>query len=86
VTAVAEKRPAASPITSIRQAPDLVRTSFNALGTFGALLVTRPAAVPLARRILAAELRAIDFACSRFRPDSELTLLNQASGRRGRDR
>jgi FAD:protein FMN transferase len=82
VTAVVEKGRATSAITSIRSAPDLVRTSFSALGTFGALLVTRPAAVPLARSMLGAELRAIDLACSRFRPDSELTLLNRASGRR----
>jgi len=31
---------------------------------------------------LSAELRAIDLACSRFRPDSELTMLNKAAGRR----
>jgi len=35
-----------------------------------------------ARDLLGRELRAIDLACSRFRPDSELTLLNQAGGRR----
>ncbi len=82
MAAVVEKGRATSAITSIRHSPDLVRTTFNALGTFGALLVTKPTAVKMARSILAAELRAIDLACSRFRPDSELTLLNQASGRR----
>jgi len=44
--------------------------------------VTRQAALEPAHRILAAELVAIDLACSRFRPDSELTILNRASGRR----
>ncbi len=64
--------------------PDLIRTSFSAFGTFGTLLVTKQSAVTPARRILDSELRAIDLGCSRFRPDSELTLLNQASGRRQR--
>ena len=69
-------------ITGIRAVPDLVCTSFRAFGTFGALLVTRQAAVQPARDILGRELRAIDLACSRFRPDSELALINQDSGRR----
>jgi thiamine biosynthesis lipoprotein len=81
VTAVAT-RPARSAIASIRSAPDLVRTSFAAFGTFGTLLVTTQPAVMPARDLLGRELRAIDLACSRFRPDSELTLLNQAGGRR----
>ena len=68
-------------ITSIRSAPDLIRTSFTAFGTFGVLLVTKQsAAVCAARNILAAELRAIDRACSRFRADSELTAVNRADG------
>ncbi len=77
-------RPATKPISSIRAAPDLIRTSFTALGTFGVLLVTRQSAAHQARATLAAELRAIDVACSRFRPDSELTRLNQAGGHRQR--
>jgi thiamine biosynthesis lipoprotein len=82
MTALAETRQAQAPITSIRAEPDLIRTSFTAFATFGNLLVTRRSAVHCAREILAAELRAIDAACSRFRPDSELMLLNQAGGRR----
>jgi FAD:protein FMN transferase len=58
-----------------------VTTSFSVFGTYGTLLVTSQLAVPMARRILGSELRAIDLACSRFRSDSELTLLNQAGGR-----
>jgi thiamine biosynthesis lipoprotein len=46
------------------------------------VLVTRPAALDAARDILAAELAAIDQACSRFRQDSELSALNRACGRR----
>jgi FAD:protein FMN transferase len=82
MAAVAATRPGRTPITSIRTAPDLVRTSFTAFGTFGMLLVTSPQAVQRARSMLSRELRAIDLACSRFRPDSELILLNQAAGRR----
>jgi thiamine biosynthesis lipoprotein len=69
-------------ITAIRSAPDLVRTSFTAFGTFGVLQVTRREALLAARRMLAAELQAIDAACSRFRPDSELTSVNAGSGRK----
>jgi FAD:protein FMN transferase len=67
-------------ITAIRSHPDLIRTSFRVFGTFGVLLITRQAALTKARHILAAELAAIDLACSRFRPDSELTCINAASG------
>ncbi|HTA08515.1 MAG TPA: FAD:protein FMN transferase [Streptosporangiaceae bacterium] len=81
MTAVAT-RPARTAIASIRSAPDLIRTSFTAFGTFGTLLVTTRPAVRPARELLGRELRAIDLACSRFRPDSELTMLNRAGGRR----
>jgi thiamine biosynthesis lipoprotein len=81
VTVVAKTGPASTPITSIRSAPDLIRTGFTAFGTFGVLLVTKQSAVPWARAILASELRAIDLACSRFRPDSELVRLTEAAGR-----
>lgn len=69
-------------ITGIRAVPDLIWTSFRAFGTFGALLVTRQDAAGPALDILGRELRAIDLACSRFRSDSELTMLNRNSGRR----
>jgi thiamine biosynthesis lipoprotein len=54
--------------------------SFPALGTTAALLVTDPGALDEARRVLDAELAAIDAACSRFRPDSELSRANAAAG------
>jgi len=54
--------------------------SFRALGTTAAL-VTDEAAAPAARAVLDCELAAIDAACSRFRPDSELMAVNGAEGR-----
>jgi thiamine biosynthesis lipoprotein len=55
--------------------------SFPALGTTAALFVTERAGLERARRILMDELAAIDRACSRFRLDSELSLVNRARGR-----
>jgi len=55
--------------------------TFNALGTFATLLVADPDALALARDVLTAELAAIDAACSRFRPDSELWRACSAGGR-----
>ncbi len=48
---------------------------WTALGTQVWLLVTDPAQLGHGRRLLAADLAAVDAACSRFRPDSELMLL-----------
>lgn len=60
----------------------MVRSRFEAYGTYGELLLTgRPAALGTAIRVLRAELDAIDLACSRFRDDSELTAVNAAAGR-----
>ena len=56
------------------------RLLFGVFGTFGALLVTQQSFMAAARQILAAELRAIDRACSRFRADSEVTAVNRAGG------
>ena len=47
--------------------------TFPALGTFATVLVADPDALTAARDLLAAELDAVDAACSRFRADSELT-------------
>jgi thiamine biosynthesis lipoprotein len=54
--------------------------SFAALGTTAVVLVTEPAALARAEDAVRAEVAAIDLACSRFRDDSELVGLNQASG------
>ena len=60
----------------------MVRGRFEALGTYGELLLDgRPDALGTAMRILRAELAAIDLACSRFRADSELMAVNAAAGR-----
>lgn len=55
--------------------------SWQALGSTVVLKLTEPSLLPQARAIVEAELAAIDMACSRFRPDSELSRLNAAAGR-----
>lgn len=45
------------------------------------LAVTDPAALPAARALLADRLDAVDRACSRFRPDSELAAVDAGAGR-----
>jgi thiamine biosynthesis lipoprotein len=54
--------------------------TFSVFGTTATLLVTEPGQVGAARVIADAELAAVDLACSRFRPDSELSQLNAADG------
>jgi thiamine biosynthesis lipoprotein len=72
----------AAAITLIRPAaPTIAGWTTKALGTFASVLVTPPDALNEAQEILSAELAAIDLACSRFRPDSELSALNSAGGR-----
>jgi thiamine biosynthesis lipoprotein len=57
------------------------RASFPALGTTAVVAVTDAAALADARSLLARELAALDRACSRFRPDSELSRANARAGR-----
>jgi FAD:protein FMN transferase len=54
--------------------------SWRALGTGVQLIVTDGSKLAAARAMLADDLAAVDLACSRFRPDSELTGLDRASG------
>jgi FAD:protein FMN transferase len=54
--------------------------TFSVFGTTATLLVSEPGQVQAARAIADAELAAVDLACSRFRPDSELSRLNAAGG------
>ena len=54
--------------------------SFPALGTTATLAVTDGRALDPGRTLLAAELRAVDRACSRFRDDSELARVNALPG------
>jgi thiamine biosynthesis lipoprotein len=55
--------------------------TIGALGTFATVLTTEQNAVGFALELLEAELAAVDLACSRFRPDSELTMVADAAAR-----
>ena len=55
--------------------------TFGVFGTTAVIVVTEPTALGPARAIADAELAAVDLACSRFRPDSELSRINQARGK-----
>ena len=52
--------------------------SWKALGTGVHLVVTDGRLLAPARRMLEADLAAVDLACSRFRPDSEIVALDEA--------
>lgn len=54
--------------------------SWPALGTTAVLVVAADAVPDAARAAVAAELDALDRACSRFRPDSELEAVHAADG------
>src|ERR1700722_2126659 len=54
--------------------------TFSVFGTTAVLLTTEQSALPRAREIADLELAAVDEACSRFRSDSELSILNAARG------
>ena len=54
--------------------------TFSVFGTTATLLVSEPGMVEAARIIADEQLAAVDRACSRFRPDSELSRLNAANG------
>jgi thiamine biosynthesis lipoprotein len=55
--------------------------TFPALGSSATLLTTDPHSRDQAVAVLKAEVEAIDRACSRFREDSELTMVNRKKGR-----
>ena len=55
--------------------------SFRALGTTATVVVPVGSDVDEAERILRAEAEAVDRACSRFRPDSELAYFHASAGR-----
>ncbi len=60
---------------------DAATARWKALGTSAVLRVRDPTALRPARAAVKRELAAIDQACSRFRGDSELTLINAHAGR-----
>ena len=53
--------------------------TFRVFGTTAVLIVTDEPALAAARSIADTELAAVDKACSRFRPDSELSRLNSST-------
>jgi FAD:protein FMN transferase len=61
--------------------PRLTTRSFRAIGTTATVVVEEPGNADVAGHLLASELAAIDLACSRFRPDSELEALHAEAGR-----
>jgi thiamine biosynthesis lipoprotein len=61
--------------------PALTMRSFRAIGTTATIVVQEAAAADEAEQLLAGELAALDLACSRFRPDSELQSVHADSGR-----
>jgi thiamine biosynthesis lipoprotein len=58
----------------------IARDTFGVFGTTAVLLVTSQNAARQARAIADEVLAQVDVACSRFRPDSELSRLNAAGG------
>jgi FAD:protein FMN transferase len=68
-------------MTAMSPGPGIGTGQFTALGTSAGLLVTDPGGTDRACALLREELDAIDLACSRFRPDSELWRVNHAHGR-----
>jgi thiamine biosynthesis lipoprotein len=58
----------------------VIRDSFEVFGTTAVILVTSKRGGSRARAIADEVLAAVDQACSRFRPDSELAALNAADG------
>ena len=65
--------------TATRQ-PTLTSRSFRAIGTTATVVVRDVGVADLAEHTLAAELEAIDLACSRFRADSELQMVHDNAG------
>jgi FAD:protein FMN transferase len=56
------------------------KVTWRALGTSAEVVVADADGLSAAQRAVVAELAAIDAACSRFRPDSELMRLNASAG------
>jgi thiamine biosynthesis lipoprotein len=57
------------------------RVQFGAIGTTAVVATADPAGLERARVAVEETIAAFDRACSRFRPDSELTAVNAAGGR-----
>ena len=61
----------------------LISDSFAGMGTTNTVVVDDGAALPAAMAIVRQQVGEIDEACSRFKPDSELSRLNRMAGDRG---
>ena len=61
--------------------PHVVASTFQAIGTTNSVLVTRPEVLADAVEIAQRHLREVDRAVSRFRPDSEVSLLAERARR-----
>ena len=59
----------------------MITHRWSAIGTSVVVAVDDPGALPEVREVVAAEVAALDLACSRFRADSDLSRLNAAAGR-----
>ncbi len=68
-------------MTAVDLAPRLAWSDWRAIGVDVRVVVTEPTWLDGARELLEHHLQALDLACSRFRPDSELVALNAARGR-----
>lgn len=66
--------------TTVAERPVGLCVRVPAFGTEAVMVVRQPAAVPSAEAVLRQELDAMDRACSRFRPDAELTVLYDRPG------
>ena len=77
----AEAGAEANAACSVGSGPEEASAGWRALGTLVRLVVTDPACLAPARRMLADDLDAVDLTCSRFRPDSELNSLRTAQRR-----
>ena len=61
--------------------PELAAADWTAWSCRVRVVVTDPAALDEARAVLSDDLAAVDLACSRFRPDSELAAVEAAADR-----
>ncbi len=69
-----------TPVVAERPA-SFAERSFRALGTTASVVVTASSRATEAEQMLRLEAEAVDQACSRFRPDSELSSLHASAGR-----
>ncbi len=66
--------------TRVSRSASLGRAEFKSLGTGAVVVTSDPRRIVAATLEVRQELAHIDAACSRFRPDSELSVANRSSG------